>query len=308
MPPKPKAKPRRSRPRNKKNKAEKPPSQPVHMSGTSVIATVDSFIPVFPNMATRRLRYSAGNVITSPSGVLTAHIFTLSGLYDPDITGTGHQPLGFDDMMRFYEHYHVLHCKARVTFMNKQPLYRGFVALKVAPDTSLSFDYEVLVEEGRASVDFISGDSSTFNGTKLLTAEVNVPAVNGLTRQNFLADPDLRGTISSNPSEQTYLHVCAWSPAGQNLDVEFNAVLEFTAVFTEPRNLTKSLKLPTILTTPPSSLSPEWIDEAGGVIGTPKPSVLPWPAQELKTDHPYGPPPLNRGVRPTRGTGYPART
>lgn len=287
MPPKPKAKARRSRPNRKKNQAEKPPKQPVHMSGTSVNATVDSFIPIFPNMATRRLRYSSGNVVTCPSGVLTSHVFSMSGLYDPDITATGHQPLGFDDMMRFYEHYHVLYCKAKVTFMNKQPLYRGFVALKIAPDTAKSYDYEVLVEEGRASVDFIAGESSSFNGTKLLTAEVNVPAVNGLTRQNFLADSNLRGTIASNPDEQTYLHVCAWSPAGQNLDVEFNAVLEFTAVFTEPRNLTKALQLPQILSAPPDTLSPEWVDEAGGTIAT---------LHEMKLDKPSKGPPEKRGI------------
>lgn len=150
--------------------------------------------------------------------------------------------MGFDNIMPFYEHYHVLHCKAIVTFTNKQPLYRGYVGLKITPDVTPPGDYFQLIEEGRSVIDVISGDSSNANGSKELRASVNVPLVNGLNRSNFLADVDLRGTISSNPAEQTYLQVCGWSHAGQNLDVEFNIILEFTAAFTEPRNLTSSLK------------------------------------------------------------------
>lgn len=227
--------PARSRPTNLR--------QPVQLSGSSVTHTLDSFLPIFPNITTRRLRYATGNTIVAASGLLTTHVFTLSGLYDPDITGTGHQPMGFDNIMPFYEHYHVINAKVHVTFMNKQSLYRGYVGLKITPDTAAPASYEDLVEEGRAVVDNIGGANDAFNGSKVLRASVNVPAVNGLTRKNFIANEATQGTIASNPSEQTYLHVCAWSPAAQSLDVEFYAVIEYTAVFTEPRNLTSSSKL-----------------------------------------------------------------
>lgn len=213
------------------------------MRGSSVTHTVDSFIPIFPNMTVRKLRYCAGNSVTASAGILASHVFSLSGLYDPDITGTGHQPMGFDQIMPFYEHYHVLHCSAHVTFQNRNATYRGYVGLKITPDTALPANSDDLVEEGRAVVDPIGGGNDAFNGSKVMKCSVNVPLVNGLSRANFLANDGMRGTISSNPTEQTYLHVCAWSPAGQNLDVEFNIVLEYTAVFTEPRNLVNSSKI-----------------------------------------------------------------
>lgn len=230
----------KSKRQGRKASSTKVPKQPVRMSGSSVTHTIDSFLPVFPNMTVRKLRYCTGNVITATAGVLVSHVFSLSGLYDPDITGTGHQPMGFDQIMPFYEHYHVLHCNAHVTFTNKQSAYRGYVALKITPDTALPTSSDDLVEEGRAVVDPIGGANDAFNGTKVLKASVNVPAINGLTRANYLADTSSEGTIASNPTEQTYLHVACWSPAGQNLDVEFNVVLEYTAAFTEPRNLTSS--------------------------------------------------------------------
>lgn len=219
------------------------PRQPVRMSGSSVTNTVESFLPVFPNTTVRKLRYNNTNVLAPASGVLDTHVFSLNGLYDPDITGAGHQPMGFDEMMYFYEHYHVIHTTVHVTFMNAQPLYRGYVGLKVTPDVTPPAQYEQYVEEGRAVSDVISGDSSSFNGTKVLTTSVNVPAINGLTRGNFLASDVYRGGITSNPAEQTYLQVGAWSPALQNLAVEFSIILEYTVAFTEPRNLTSSLAL-----------------------------------------------------------------
>lgn len=176
-------------------------------------------------------------------GVLNTYVFSLSGLYDPDITGTGHQPMGFDQIMPFYEHYHVLHCSAHVTFMSATNTARGFVGLKVTPDVAPPASSDDLREEGRAVTDALAGAGLEFNGTKVLRTSVNVPAVNGLNKANFLANVDLRGTISSNPAEQTYLHVCAYSPQGVTMTTDFQIVLEFTAAFTEPRNLVSSSKI-----------------------------------------------------------------
>lgn len=211
------------------------------MSGHSGTAIRDSFIPVFPNMTTRKLRYNEYGVVDITAGALGSNVFTLSGLYDPFITGTGHQPMGYDQLMTFYEHYHVLRCKVTVTFMSRSSNGHGQVALKITPDTALPASGTDLVEEGRAITESIGGNNYEAQGTRTLSMTVDLPAVNGLTRANFLADPDLRGTISTNPAEQTYLQICLWSPSLDTMTVEWNAVLEYTAVFTEPRNLTSSV-------------------------------------------------------------------
>jgi len=39
-------------------------------------------------------------------------------MYDPDITGTGHQPAGFDQMMLSYEHYIVTRARIWATAHN----------------------------------------------------------------------------------------------------------------------------------------------------------------------------------------------
>lgn len=43
-------------------------------------------------------------------------LFRCNSLYDPDYTGSGHQPLGFDEMAVIYDHYEVLGSKITVNF------------------------------------------------------------------------------------------------------------------------------------------------------------------------------------------------
>lgn len=210
------------------------------MQGGSFTSTVDSFLPIFPNLTTRRLRYTDKAALSSVSGVLSSYSYTLSGLYDPNITGTGHQPMGFDEIMTFYEHYHVLTAKVHVTFQNVSA-GNGYVCLKISPDSTPPPDPFTCIEEGRNVVDFLDVPGST-NCAKVLRATVNVPGVMGLNRRNFLADTDTGGAVSSNPAEQTYLHLCAWAESTL-MQVAPTVVIEYTAVFTEPRNLTASRTL-----------------------------------------------------------------
>lgn len=52
----------------------------------------------------------------SINDVMVDHLFRSNSLYDPDYTGTGHQPLGFDEMAVIYDHYEVLGAKITVDF------------------------------------------------------------------------------------------------------------------------------------------------------------------------------------------------
>lgn len=44
------------------------------------------------------------------------YTFAINGLHDPDITGTGHQPRGWDQWKNFYGYYLVRGCKYDITF------------------------------------------------------------------------------------------------------------------------------------------------------------------------------------------------
>lgn len=224
---------RRKRPNNR----GPPTSEGGKLSGTSV---TNSFIPIFPTKVIRWLRYCTDFSLSSSLGVMATHVFSASGLYDPDITSTGHQPLGFDEMMRHYEHYHVLVCRWKVVFRNTGN-DGGFVGARVDADASPLSVYTDALENGRMASDILDKAGTTYSWKELQGVVDNVKVM-GLTRANYLADGNSRGTVTSNPSEQTYLHFSMWNPFGTNCTCQGSITLEFLACFTEPRPLAPSLR------------------------------------------------------------------
>ncbi len=51
---------------------------------------------------------TSGTLNPGVAGVAAIQVMTANGLYDPDITGVGHQPRGFDQIMALYNHYTVV--------------------------------------------------------------------------------------------------------------------------------------------------------------------------------------------------------
>lgn len=54
---------------------------------------------------------------TGAGGTLTSYNFSANGMFDPNITGTGHQPMFYDQMAAIYNHYCVIGSKCTVEFV-----------------------------------------------------------------------------------------------------------------------------------------------------------------------------------------------
>jgi len=64
----------------------------------------------FPDRLRTNLRYST--VIPVPAVAHYEYVFKANSLFDPDLTGVGHQPTYFDQLAAIYSQYCVLGCKA----------------------------------------------------------------------------------------------------------------------------------------------------------------------------------------------------
>lgn len=142
--------------------------------------------------------------------------------------------------MRHYEHYHVVSCRWRVIFRNTSDS-GGYCGGRVDADSTPLSIYTDALENGRMVSDILDKTGAT-HSWKELQGHVDNVRVAGLTRANYLADGNMRGTVTSNPSEQTYIHLSIWNPFGTNLTAQGSVTLEFLATFTEPRPLAPSLK------------------------------------------------------------------
>nr|WPR18644.1 MAG: capsid protein [Owegonang virus 10] len=70
----------------------------------------------FPKSLTTKLRYCQALQLTSTSGAVNYNTFRANSIFDPDQTGTGHQPLYHDQFYPVYNNYRVLGSMIKVTF------------------------------------------------------------------------------------------------------------------------------------------------------------------------------------------------
>lgn len=198
----------------------------------------EGWTPLFAAKTSKMLRYSDNFSLTTTSGIVSSYVFAANGLFDPNVTGTGHQPMGFDQMMLSYEHFVVTKAMIQVTFRNVSSATTPTVAIRVegalTPITSIQqiLEFGLLTTatlEGKA----VQGDNQT------LRCKVDLRRFQGLN--NLSDDPEQRGNINANPTELTYFHVQAWDTAGNTSSINCDVIMEFHAEFSEPRTLTQSL-------------------------------------------------------------------
>jgi hypothetical protein len=198
-------------------------------------------MPLFPPRSkVMMLPYFTNNLLTVPANTsATSYVFSANGPYDPDISGIGSQPMGFDQMMVFYEHFTVVSATAIVTFHNNLTSSTPDIMLGARADTTTISDAYTLMELGN-SVSSKLNINSVANGVQELRLKVDIARFLGI--DDLLDSAVARGTISANPSEQVYFHVSAWnvetSVAGQ---IAFEIRLEYHCIFTEPRDITRSM-------------------------------------------------------------------
>jgi len=200
---------------------------------------VERSIPLFPPKWTGMLRYADSFGLNTTTGAVNTYIFSTNGLYDPNITGTGHQPAGFDQMMLSYEHYTVRKARIYANFLNASGNSFPTCALSIRAGTTPVTVIQQIIEDGMVVTQRLVGANGG-NSMSVLKSTCDVAKFGGIS--NLLDNPDYKGTIAANPAEQSYFHLQTWSTDAITALVTVEVVIEYVATFTEPRNLTQSLK------------------------------------------------------------------
>lgn len=203
----------------------------------------EPWMPIFPASTTKKLRYSTTFALTSTSGVITGtQVFRANDLFDPDFTGTGHQPMGFDQLMAFYNHFCVVRAKIIIQAKNTTDSFPT-ICIRVDADSTALTSIDRIVEFGGC----VTEDLDTklgYGATKKLQLSVDIAKLQGVNPVALTADENLKGTAAASPTEISYFHVTLWNTAGTTSSAQFDCILEQTAIFTEPRDLSLSLRLP----------------------------------------------------------------
>lgn len=185
-----------------------------------------------------KTRYCAVEVeINAGLGTPASHVFNLMGLYDPDITGIGHQPIAFDQMMLLYNHYYVIGSRARVTATAWDTVQSTDLILHVKDQAATSSDIEQIIENGQCRWGRL-GRSGSGQESKTLTLNFSPKTYFG---RKIFGETAFRGDSGSNPSESAYLHITCMGTGGTDTNViRCTVQLEFLVIYTEPKELAKS--------------------------------------------------------------------
>lgn len=187
-----------------------------------------------------RCLYNDSPAIAATGTASNAHVFTANGMYDPNITGTGHQPMGFDQLMQLYEHYTVTNAKITVSFVNTTSGESGYVGIAIFPDATVETSPSKLVENGMIKRAYLAKASGDSKSQQTLTMSTRIARVNGRP-ESIVGDDLFRGDVSTNPTEQSYFHVFIYNIDTVNtITARADVLIEYDAVFTEPKKLSQS--------------------------------------------------------------------
>uniref|UniRef100_UPI00404823FF hypothetical protein n=1 Tax=Shewanella sp. TaxID=50422 RepID=UPI00404823FF len=197
----------------------------------------------FPKTNAVKLRYVEHVTLDAGIGAIASYAYRANSCFDPNYTGTGHQPNGFDQWSTFYNHYIVVGALMKATFTMADATAAGGIAMCgifLSDDTTHSTDPLLLMEQSQ-------------NRRKLTHYSVNSgrprTVRKGYSAKKFFNVTNvtdnwtrLGATISASPSEVAFF--IPWT-ANPNAAVDPPAMsvlieIDFICIFSEPKELAYS--------------------------------------------------------------------
>lgn len=194
-----------------------------------------------------KLRYVDSISIDAGAAAVTNHVYWANSIYDPDQTGTGHQPLLRDNYALLYASYRVVSSKMKLTPImstttNSNPAFYGAF---LDPDTGLNYSSATqIIEDKTRTKTFGLRQAPLMQAS---TGKLNRSITVSFNAKRHLAKDDANKSnfMTSNPGtgsdEARYFQIWTGSVHGNNPGVcEFLVEIEYTCELTDPIVITPS--------------------------------------------------------------------
>ncbi len=190
-------------------------------------------IAIAAHTKTVTLIYSDTQVIDPTSSIAT-HIWSANGCFDPDITGAGHQPAGFDEYMNFYDHYQVMSSKIVAKVIAPETAATAnqiWATLYLSDNTNATGSQQRVIENGLCSWSVL-GSGTRGTGVMNLT--------NSFVHDKFFSrrkGDNSIGNSATNPVDGAFYMVSLTAADGGATSNTVRVVVEiqYTVRFTERR-------------------------------------------------------------------------
>lgn len=183
----------------------------------------------FPNSIITKLRYCDNIALTGTSGARGVNVFAANGLYDPDITGVGHQPMYYDNYTAIYDQYVVIGSKITVHFSSTTASVPVIVGIVGDDDSTISTVVTTLMEQNNSIYTLMSepggGQIRTLSQTFEPLQDIGIDAKD---------DGASSTQTTANPTELWCYGVwAAAADASSTVNVKVTVEIEYTVKFTE---------------------------------------------------------------------------
>lgn len=201
-------------------------------------------IPIggFPKKWIAKLKYSQHFKLDPAAGAAAIQVFRANGCFDPDVTGTGHQPSNFDQFMLNYDRFTVIGSQCKFTECTNvtTSVIPGTMVCHLSENgTNISVAHGIgginnILEQPRLSKNArqigIANDGGPWTITKNFSAKKFFSAMD-------LNTNTYSGSDSNDPTEGAFFE-CAFisnddsSNPGQ---VQFRVDITYVVMFSEPK-------------------------------------------------------------------------
>lgn len=190
-----------------------------------------------------KLRYSENITLsTDNTGGLGTYAFAANSIYDPNVSGVGHQPLLHDQLAPFWQRYTVLGARITVKAVASSSSNAGgqLFGCVLDDNNSLQGPGTTLIENGKGSYRWINQNTNT--STKSSTLSVNFSAKKFFGKKNIVDDDFVSATFGNNPANLAYFILWTETPnvASFQSTLGVNVVIDYIVRCHEPQDIAQS--------------------------------------------------------------------
>lgn len=164
------------------------------------------------------------------------YVFRANSLFDPNFTGGGHQPKGFDQLTAFYSRFRVYQTKFQLLCTPAVVGTPGKLLTAVATNSSTSFSNQGAAAETYGAQSTIITDQEPGR----ITGTIDLAQLNGKSKEQYATDDFTAGSATADPSEVLCLHVSMTNLTGSAESINIFLNMIFHCEFFDPTQLAQS--------------------------------------------------------------------
>jgi len=181
-----------------------------------------------------KLRYSDYATLSSDNTGVQTYAFSVNSLYDPNRTGTGHQPMFYDTYAGIYNHYRVLGSKITCKWTNTTVQTGSIVGVRIDDDanTFTGDAIDRMIELNDSKYQIVVGQ----NAPKTVTMKWSAKKFGVKNDDSWTAQ------VGANPADEQFFVIYA-APALRSAtlgtvvcNVLIEYIVEFFELITQPQS------------------------------------------------------------------------